>query len=130
MKKRLLAGVLIALACCAGAWAGYSAAGREALRDKEARSRVLLTFAAGHIAGLKDGYDQDVMEAVISDVYAAYEYESAVDADRAAALHELWNALVFDGEHVSGNEDALIAALQGGGAGEIEGAAYTLRNAG
>lgn len=71
------------------------------------------------------GYDEDTMEALISNIYAAYEY--CDDPDMASALHDLWNALIFDGENISGKEEELKSALQSGNAEEIEGFAAELR---
>lgn len=78
-----------------------------------------------HHDDLCGGYDEDTMEALISNVYAAYEY--CDDPYMASALHDLWNALIFDGENISGKETELKSALQSGNAEEIEDFAAELR---
>ena len=54
--------------------------------------------------------DQDVMEALISNVYAAYEY--CDEQYPAEVLHDLWNELIFAGDSWLGREDALVSLLK------------------
>lgn len=99
-------------------------------RKKQTESRAekchtMMTFAADKLDEMSGGYDEDTMEAMISNVYAAYEY--CDNPHMASALHDLWNALIFDGENISGKEEELKSALQSGSAQEIEGFASELR---
>ncbi len=65
------------------------------------------------------------MEALISNVYAAVQFTD--DSDLNTALHELWNALIFNGENIVGKEDDLIKALKDIDSSVIEGIAYSIR---
>ena len=73
------------------------------------RCQTLLTFAIDK-AEAENLTDQDMMEALISNVYAAYQF--CDDPHMAAQLHDLWNELLTDGEHYAGREDILTAQLQ------------------
>ena len=84
-----------------------------------------MILASDKADALSDKYEDDTMEALISNVYAAYQY--CDDTELSAALHELWNALIFDGKNISGNEVELISALKDGSASAIESIAAELR---
>lgn len=78
--------------------------------SRQQRCRILLSFAINKIE-TEDLEDQGTMKALISNIYAAYEY-----CDKpalAAQLHDLWNALVFDSGAYGGNEEVLLEILEG-----------------
>lgn len=111
MKNSLIVGILM-LAICFSFFAGSYVSEQEQRGQREQTCQTLMVFAVDKLDSLKKQYDADEMEACISNIYAAYEY--ADNAELSNALHELWNALIFDGENIAGREDALIEALQTG----------------
>ena len=71
----------------------------------------MLVGVAVDKAGSEDVRDPDTMEALISNVYAAYHYCDEPAA--AEQLHDLWNTLIFEPEAYTGGEEVLVEALQG-----------------
>lgn len=124
MKKAAAAVIFIA-AVCISFFAGQYLSGKKQTEARAEKCQTMMTFAADKLDEMSGGYDEDTMEALISNVYAAYEY--CDDPHMASALHDLWNALIFDGENISGKEEELKSALQSGNAEEIEGFAAELR---
>lgn len=125
MKKTI---VTVAIVCslCLSFFAGNYFSDKENLESREYRCHTLVVFAIDKMEDLKIQYDTDTMEALISDIYAAYEYSD--DAELSAALHDLWNALIFDGENIAGKEDILIAALKEFDAQSIKDLAVRMRS--
>lgn len=124
MKKAVLAVVfIIALGLSFFAGSKYREGREESARAEKCSS--LMVLAADKADALSDKYEDDTMEALISNIYAACQY--CDDTELAAALHELWNALIFDGKNISGNEVELISALKDGSASAIESIAAELR---
>lgn len=109
MKKTL---ILISFILCLvlSFFGGKYMQSQQNLKLRSQQSHTLITFAIDKIENLKNQYEQDEMEALISNIYAAYEYTD--DGELAGALHDLWNALIFDGENISSREDDLIDALK------------------
>ena len=124
MKKAAAAVIFIA-AVCISFFAGQYLSGKKQTESRVEKCHTMMTFAADKLDEMSGGYDGDTMEALISNVYAAYEY--CDDPHMASALHDLWNALIFDVENISGKEEELKSALQSGSAQEIEGFASELR---
>ena len=123
--KKAAAAVIFILAVCISFFAGQYLSGKKQTKTRAEKCQTMMTFAADKLDEMSGGYDEDTMEALISNVYAAYEY--CDDPHMASALHDLWNALIFDGENISGKETELKSALQSGNAEEIEGFAAELR---
>lgn len=124
MKKILIVGAFI-VAICLSFLAGNYCSNREQEEHRAQECQGQIVFAIDKLEDLKVQYDADTMEAVISNIYAAYNY--ADDGALASALHELWNALIFDGENIAEKEDALIQALGEVNAEEIKGLAISMR---
>lgn len=64
-------------------------------RTRTERCRTLITFAIDK-AENEDLTDQGVMKALISNVYAAYQF--CDESKSANQLHELWNYLIFESD--------------------------------
>ncbi len=126
MKKIAVVVVFIA-SICLSAFAGNYFSDKENMNHREQRSHQMIVFAVSNIEELKAEYDSDVMECLISNIYAAYEYSEI--SDLSAALHDLWNAFIFDGENITGREDALIKALQDKNPKTIKDIAMSMRTA-
>lgn len=124
MKKAAAAVIFIA-AVCISFFAGQYLSGKKQTKARAEKCHTMMTFAVDKLDEMSGGYDEDTMEALISNIYAAYEY--CDDPHMASALHDLWNAIIFDGENISGKEGELKLALQSGSAEEIEGFAARLR---
>ncbi len=108
MKKLLVA--VLALAALAGAFYGGQYTKEQEYRNaKNQRCRQYLLFAIDK-AENKDLSDDMVMEALISNVYAAHEL--CMDPEKSALLSDLWNTLMLRGEDVLGHEDALTQHLR------------------
>lgn len=93
-----------------GFFAGKQFSDKQHMKYEEQSCHTMIVFAIDKVENLKNGYDADDMEALLSNVYAAKEYTN--NSELSCALDDLWNALVFDGENIVGKEDALIEALQ------------------
>ena len=126
VKKTRMVIIFIA-AICLSFFAGKYVSKSEQETASDGRCEQMLSFAVSKIQSLKEDYDADNMEALISNVYAAYEHSSRGSGELAGSLHDLWNALVFDGENIAGKEDALIDALEDFDAQRIEDIAISMR---
>ena len=108
-----LSKLMICIAFIAVAAAAFFAGGRlqeqAHIEARAQRCQTLLTFAIDK-AGTENLAEQDMMEALISNVYAAYQF--CDDPHMAAQLHDLWNELLTDGERYADRKDALTAQLQ------------------
>lgn len=86
------------------------------LRDQEyaqsrtQRCRTLIQFAIDK-AENRELSEKGVMEALISDLYAAHEF--CDDPEISAELNDLWNSLVFRSESHIGQEEVLATQLKG-----------------
>ena len=95
---------------CLSFFAGNYFSNKENIKNREQTCKTMIVFAINKLENLQQQYESDEMEALISNIYAAYAY---CDNDElASALHDLWNALVFDGENIVGKENDLIKALK------------------
>jgi hypothetical protein len=126
VKKLLIAGALI-VSLCLSAFAGHYISEQNTLKDRDNKSRTLIKLAIAKVEDLKNGYDADTMEALISNVYAAVQFTD--NGELYSALHELWNALIFSGENIAGKENELIKALKDADTNVIEGIAYSISQA-
>ena len=103
----LLAAVVLA---GGGFYAGRYAENQENMQTRQQRCRTLIAFAVDK-AESEDLRDPDIMEALISNVYAAY---CCCDEPAAAQrLHDLWNTLIFEPEAYTGGGEGLVEELQG-----------------
>ena len=93
----------------AGFAAGRYTAGQEALQSRQQRCRTLIAFAIDKAES--DGMrDPDTREALVSNLYAAYQF---CDGPAAGQLHDMWNTLIFEPEAYLGREDSLAESLTG-----------------
>lgn len=107
--SKLMICITFIAAAAAAFFAGSHLQEQAHIEARAQRCQTLLTFAIDK-AGTETLADQDMMEALISNVYAAYQF--CDDPHMAAQLHDLWNELLVDGEHYAGREDTLTAQLQ------------------
>ena len=95
-------GLMVVAAIVVAFLMGRYTAKSEYAINRENRCRNLITFAVDKAENY-DLTDVGVMDALISNVYAAYEYcDTLAVAER---LHDLWNRLLFDKENFTGKED-------------------------
>ena len=129
--KRLLIAAALLLALGIGFFAGKAVQRRENIQSRQGHGRTLLSFAVDNLERLRDGEAedfQDEVEDLTSNIYAAYyDFLSDETVAFSDALWELWNALLFDGENLPGNEDALIEALTEQDADRVEEIAAGMR---
>lgn len=129
--KRLLIIVALLAALGIGFFAGKAVQRRENIQSRQGHGRTLLSFAVDNLERLRDGEAedfQDEVEDLTSNIYAAYyDFLSDETVAFSDALWELWNALLFDGENLPGNEDALIEALTEQDADRVEEIAAGMR---
>ncbi len=109
MKKSRMIGLIVILICLSFFTGRYFRDSGEAGNSKR-KYETMIALSADKLEDLKAGYNADIMEALISNVYAAYIYSDY--SEQGSALYALWNALVFDGENIAGKEDDLKQALQ------------------
>lgn len=79
------------------------------LDSRAQRCTTLISFAIDKIER-DDLSDQDVMEAVISNVYAAYQFCDNPNA--SGLLHNLWNELIFESDNYVDSKDVLVTQLK------------------
>ena len=124
MKKTILIGAFI-VSICLSFLAGDYFCDKENSKLREQRCHTMMVFAIDKLDDIKTQYDTDMMEILISDVYAACEHSD--NSELSSALHDLWNALIFDGENIVGKENDLIAALKEKNAQSIKEIAHSMR---
>lgn len=124
MKKMIIIGIF-AVSVCLSFFAGNYFCGKENIKLRDQRCHTMIGFAIDKLDDIKTKYDADGMETLISDVYAAYENSN--NGELSSALHDLWNALIFDGENIVGKENDLIAALKEKNAQSIKEIAHSMR---
>ena len=133
-KRLLIAAALLLAALGIGFFAGKAVQRRENIQSRQGHGRTLLSFAVDNLERLRDGEAedfQDEVEDLTSNIYAAYyDFLSDETVAFSDALWELWNALLFDGENLPGNEDALIEALTEQDADRLEEIAMGMRTPG
>ena len=133
-KRLLIAAALLLAALGIGFFAGKAVQRREDIQSRQGHGRTLLSFAVDNLERLRDGEAedfQDEVEDLASNIYAAYyDFLSDETVAFSDALWELWNALLFDGENLPGNEDALIEALTEQDADRLEEIAMGMRTPG
>lgn len=105
---KILITVVFVVSILAAAFAGSCIKEQEIRIDRTQRCHTLISFAIDK-AETHDLSDPDIMESLISNVYAAYEL--CDDPNTSAQLHDLWNDLIFDGDRYIGSEDALVNQL-------------------
>lgn len=104
MNTRLCIGIVFIALVAASFFAGSYMKEQEYSTQRIQRCNTLISFAIDKAENM-DLSDQDTMEALISNVYAAYEY--CDNPDLAKRLHDLWNTLIFEGDGYIGKEDVL-----------------------
>jgi hypothetical protein len=123
--KRLFIVCTLIVSICLSVFVGHYLSNQNALKDRDIKRQTLISFAISKVEDLRNRYDTDTMEALIGNVYAAAQFTD--DSDLSTALHDLWNALIFDGENIIGKEDDLIKALKDTDPNIIKGLAYSIR---
>lgn len=111
MKKatKLVISLVFIICVAASFFAGSYLKEQAHTNSRMQRCQTLITFAIDKSENEDLSY-QDNMEALISNVYAAYQF--CDDPHLAAQLHDLWNTLIFEGEDYWGKENALAAQLR------------------
>lgn len=112
MKKFSRAAIVIAAFIAISAisvFAGSHIKEKDYLNSRTQRCTELISFAIDKIEH-DDLSNQDVMEAVISNVYAAYQF--CDNPNVSNLLHDLWNELIFEGESSVDSKDVLVAQLK------------------
>lgn len=111
MKKITKTAIVVVFIIAIGVsfFAGSYIKEQEQIDSRLQRCHTLITFAIDKVEN-QDISDQDVMEALISNVYAAYEF--CDKPDLSEQLHNLWNTLVFEDDRYIGKEDVLITQLR------------------
>lgn len=110
-KKNKVPILILAFAATAilSFFAGSYSKEQEYRTSRSQRCGTLISFAIDK-AENQDLQDSDTMEALISNLYAAYEY--CDNPGVSAQLHELWNTLVFEGDSYAGKKEELVTQLR------------------
>ena len=107
MKVVILAAFLIAIGV--SFFIGRQTERQEYLDNRLQNCHTLISFAIDK-AENQDISDPDIMEALISNVYAAYQF--CDQPHLSEQLYDLWNTLIFDRNRYIGQEDMLVAQLR------------------
>lgn len=108
-KTKLWIGIACIVLIAASFLAGSHMKEQEYNSGRTQHCSTLISFAIEK-AENQDISDPDTMEALISNVYAAYQF--CDDSNLAEQLHDLWNTLIFDGDRYIGREAALAEQLR------------------
>jgi hypothetical protein len=106
---KIIITIVFVVSILAAAFAGSCIKEQEIRIGRTQRCHTLISFAINK-AETNDLSNPDIMEALISNVYAAYEL--CDDPSVSAQLHDLWNDLIFDGDGYIGHEDKLATQLR------------------
>ena len=113
-KKTMLYSILIIGVVIVSFFAGTYVKEQEYSNSRVQRCKTLISFALDKVEN-GDISDQDTMEALISNIYAAYEV--CDDPGLKSQLHDLWNVLIFDGDSYTVIKDILSVELRSVGDG-------------
>lgn len=106
--KKLLIGIAVAILMIASVLAGSYIKEQEYNNSRKERCGILVSFALDK-AENGDITDPDVMKALISNVYAAYEFcDNPLLSEQ---LHDLWNILIFESDNNEGIRDIALHEL-------------------
>ena len=124
MKKILLNIVIFAILFTGGiVVANYTITGQQ--DDKRELSfRREIVFSIDALEEYQDDINEETLRVIASHIYAARELS---DGEMWNALHELWNALLFDDEELLNYIDILVLSLNEYNASEIEDIAMNIR---
>lgn len=103
IKMILIPGILVLL--LASFWMGGYVKQQTYIKSREQRCGTLVSFALGK-AENGDILDPGTMKALISNVYAAYQF--CDDPVLQTQLHGLWNYLLFEEEDVAEEDAAAV----------------------
>lgn len=111
MKKAIKAMIFVAFLIAIGVsfFIGSHTKQQEYLDNRLQNCHTLISFAIDK-AENQDISDPNIMKALISNVYAAYQF--CDQPYLSEQLYDLWNSLIFDGNRYIGQEDALVAQLR------------------
>lgn len=82
---------------------------QEHLDNRLQNCHTFISFAIDK-AETQDISDPNIIDALISNVYAAYQF--CDQPHLSEQLYDLWNTLIFDGNRYIGQEDMLVAQLR------------------
>ena len=110
-SKKAIFIVILIIAVAASFFAGKYVAQAENTYARKARCCTLIGFAIDK-AENGDLADEGTMDALISNVYAAYQF--CDDSKSANQLHDLWNFLIrSSGENVDSLKEIALSELNG-----------------
>lgn len=103
LRKKLLIAIALVLLIVGSYLAGSHIQAQKYHDSRIQRCSTLISFAINKVE-TGDLTDPDMMEALISNVYAAYQYcDNSIAANQ---LHDLWNFLIFEEDHTTTKEIA------------------------
>ena len=110
-NRKILLGILIIALLIASFFAGRYMTELRNSRVRAERCRTLIVFAIDKVEN-GDLTDQGTMRALISNVYAAYQFcDDTISADQ---LHDLWNYLIFEGDsNIDATKEIILQELNG-----------------
>lgn len=110
MKKyKIITGIICLSLIIASFFAGGYIKEREYINGRKQQCETLVSLAIDK-ADNRDISEQGVMEALISNVYAAYEL--CDDPVLAEQLHDLWNTLIFESGSYDTMRDTALTKLK------------------
>ena len=109
LNTKLFVGIVFIVLIVASFFAGSHMKEQEFSTGRMQRCNTLISFAIDK-AENEDISDPDTMEALISNIYAAYQFCDS--SNPAEQLHDLWNTLIFEGNRYIGREDVLVNQLR------------------
>ena len=108
-KKNLLIIIFGLVSIIVSFFMGAQIKEQQYLNDKKQRCLTIITFALDKVEN-QDLTDQDNVEALISNVYAAYEL--CDDPILKQQLHDLWNYLIFEADDLKAMKDISLIELK------------------
>ena len=108
INKKFMIGITLITLMIASFLAGSYMTEQKNRQSRLQRCSTLITFAIDK-AETGDLADQDTMKALISNVYAAYQF--CDNAKSANQLHDLWNYLLLENDSFADAQDIVLHEL-------------------
>ena len=107
MKKTVSAIIIIVL-IIASFFVGSYVKEKEYLSERYNKCNTFISFAIDKVEN-GDLTDSDIIEALISNIYAAYEFcDEPISKNQ---LHDLWNYMIFEYDYNQSGKDVLSVEL-------------------
>lgn len=107
--KKIVSALIVIVLIITSFFAGSYVKEKEYLSERYNRCNTFISFAIDKVEN-GDLTDSDTIEALISNIYAAYEF--CDDPISKNQLHDLWNYMIFEYDNTQSGKDILSVELK------------------